>query len=219
MMSSNTLTRAIGGQATLISSTVSDIFATLTVEKIHLRHIIIDDLNYAVLSYLESYSSILERLEMIRIYCMSAEESDALAEHFYSSVLPKHAKTIQVLKIQPTFEGEWCYSPQVAAALSQCQRLASLTIVLPPTVPIKPSHSSDPSDGPYNFDHMFTSMADLALKLPHLKEVNLKSAMLELDRNAPAYSSMHYDCVRSAIASSLERFKHGNNTSAIQFTL
>jgi hypothetical protein len=182
---------SVPDRRTQTNSTVSDIFAVLTLEKIHLRHIVVENIGEAVLSYLESYSSILERLEMIPSRYMSAEKSNALVERFYSSALPKHAETIQVLKIQPTFdlEGEWCYSPQVAAALSQCQSLASLTIMLPSNILAQPSLSSDPSDGPYNFDHIFTSIAELSLRLPRLRDVNLESENPELYRDAPTLTS------------------------------
>jgi hypothetical protein len=124
------------------SSTVSDIFAALTLEKIHLRHIVVDIINDAVLPISNHTLPYLDGWKCLAFTPKVPTNPMLLLSAFKYSCA---SQARQVLKMQPTLEGERCYSPQVVAALSQCQRLASLTIVLPSMVPAKPSRSSGPS--------------------------------------------------------------------------
>jgi hypothetical protein len=133
------------------SSSVSDAFAVLNRENIHLRGIVINEVNSTILSYLESYSGLLQHLV---IDTNGAEETDALAERFFSSVLPRHVASIIVLGICPCLEGKWCYDNRAAAVLLQCKRLSSLTIVLPSST-LDESFPSWPVRKPItNFDDM-----------------------------------------------------------------
>jgi hypothetical protein len=126
-------------------STITDIFTTLTRERIHLRGIIVTDLCKAVIDYLGSYSGILEQLEATHFDFASTTESDALAEQFYTFVLPQHASVIRVLYILPIFEGGWCCNDQALTALSECIMLKSLCITFPSMVDT-PMLSDDDGD-------------------------------------------------------------------------
>jgi len=72
-----------------VTSTPYDVYTTLTRERLHLRYLVMQDVHTAVLDYLESYSGLLERLEVYSIGFREAKELDALAERFYKTVLPK----------------------------------------------------------------------------------------------------------------------------------
>ena len=112
---------------------VTDILAALHLEKIYLKQLVINTMpNDAILDYLGSFSG-LEKLELSYFPSGSADESGALARRFYRSVLPKHVKSIQVLKIQPCYEGCWCYNPEHVSILSQCSKLRSLSVCVPST--------------------------------------------------------------------------------------
>jgi hypothetical protein len=111
-------------------STTSEIYAKLKMEKIHLKRVVSGEANDAILDYLGSYSG-LEALELGLFYFGAKEESDALSDRFYKSVLPKHFDTIRELKIQPSYEGGWCYDADfVSVLLAQCKKLRSLSVTL-----------------------------------------------------------------------------------------
>ena len=108
----------------------ADICAILKQEGIYLKHLVVNDVG--VFDYLCSYSG-LETLELCHMNFNSIEESNTSALTFYKSVLPQHVHSLQVLKIQPKQEGQWCFNPDddfQFVALSQCNKLRSLTVAL-----------------------------------------------------------------------------------------
>jgi hypothetical protein len=84
------------------SSTITDIYAILNREKIHLKNVLthVDDV---ILDYLSSYSG-LEALELFFSDYDNTGKSDALSYRFYKSVLAKHADSIQYLEIRQSYE-------------------------------------------------------------------------------------------------------------------
>jgi hypothetical protein len=123
----------------------TNIYAMLKREKIYLKQLAVNVMDDIIFEYLCSYSG-LEILDLCFIYFNSAEVSDAFANRFYKSVLPKHVDSIQVLKIRPGHEGRWCYNPEdasQAAVLSQCNKLRILSVALSST-PIQ--MHSEPND-------------------------------------------------------------------------
>ena len=126
-------------------STISEIFATLNRERIHLRGVSVDDLCSAVIDYLGSYSDRLENFQVPYFYSDNAVQSNALAERFYTSILPMHANAIRVFCIRSTSEGGWCFNDQSMSAMLQCKRLTSITVVLD-------SASCHRGGGEVNFD-------------------------------------------------------------------
>jgi hypothetical protein len=108
----------------------SDICAILKQEGIHLNHIIVSDVG--VFDYLCSYSG-LETLDLCSMSFNTVEESNTSARTFFKSVLPQLVHSLQVLKIQPKHEGQWCYDPEdvyQSVVFSQCNKLRSLSVAL-----------------------------------------------------------------------------------------
>ena len=108
----------------------SDICAILKQEDIYLKHIVVSDVG--VFDYLCSYSG-LETLDLCSMSFNTAEESNTSARTFYKSVLPHLAHSLEVLKIQPKHEGQWCFNPEddsQSDVLYQCRNLRSLTVSL-----------------------------------------------------------------------------------------
>ena len=108
----------------------ADICAILKQEGIYLKHLAVNDVG--VFDYLCSYSD-LETLDLRSMNFDSIEESNTSACTFYKSVLPQLVHSLQVLKIQPKQEGRWCFDPDddfQSVALSQCNKLQSLTVSL-----------------------------------------------------------------------------------------
>jgi hypothetical protein len=111
-------------------SFISDICAKLNREEIHLKHVVVNNVDDVVLDYLQSYSG-LETLQVSSTGSSTAAQSDSLAYRFYHSVLPKHVNSIQVLELHPSYEGGWCYNlDDVFVVLAQCNKLRSLSIAL-----------------------------------------------------------------------------------------
>jgi hypothetical protein len=129
--------------------TITEIYAALNREKVHLKQVVLHGLvDDAVLDYLDSYSG-LEVLELRTMY----SKDDALGHRFYTSVLPKHVDSIQVLKIRPCYEGRWCCNVDDVSVLSQCNKLRSLTVALDSTPDVVRNQLSilDSSDSPREY--------------------------------------------------------------------
>ena len=112
------------------ASSTSDICAILKQEGIFLKHLIVSDVG--VFDYLCSYSG-LETLDLCSMSFDSIEESNASARTFFKSVLPQFVLSLQVLKIQPKHEGQWCFDPDdvhQSVVFSQCNKLRSLSVAL-----------------------------------------------------------------------------------------
>ena len=112
------------------ASSISDICATLKQEGIYPKHLFVSDVG--VFDYLCSYSG-LETLDLCSMDFTTIEESNTAARTFYKSVLPQLVHSLQVLKIQPQQEGQWCFNPEddfQSVALSQCNKLRSLSVAL-----------------------------------------------------------------------------------------
>ena len=111
-------------------SSTSDICAILKQEGIYLKHIVVSDVG--VFDYLCSYSG-LETLDLCSMSFSTIEESNASACTFFKFVLPQLVHSLQVLKIQPQFEGPWCFDPEdvfQSVVFSQCNKLRSLSVAL-----------------------------------------------------------------------------------------
>ena len=112
-------------------STLTDIFVTLARERIHLRGLIVhEQCNTAIVKYIGSYSGMLEHLEISHFSPDNFAESHALAELFYTFALPKHASTMQRLRILHDCNHEWNRHSESMFAISQCKKLLSLEVKL-----------------------------------------------------------------------------------------
>ena len=83
-------------------------------------------------SYLISYVEELQTLEIRNIMIDCQEQEDKAGYRFWHEIVPHHQSSLKVLCIYPWFEGEWCYGPEAAAALSQC--VCCCAILLLPAV-------------------------------------------------------------------------------------
>ena len=109
----------------------SDICAILKQEDVYLKHVVVSDV-VGVFDYLCSYSG-LETLDLYSMSFSSVKESNTFARTFYEFVLPQLVHSLQVLKIRPKEEGQWCFNPEdvfQSIALSQCNKLRSLSVAL-----------------------------------------------------------------------------------------
>jgi hypothetical protein len=115
------------------SSTITDIYATLNREKVHLKQVVLMHVDDVILDYLSSYSG-LEALELFFSDYDDAGKSDALSYRFYKSVLTEHLDSIQHLEIRQRFDGKWCYNVDNASVvLARCKKLKALYVSLAST--------------------------------------------------------------------------------------
>lgn len=79
-------------------------------------------------SYLISYVGELQTLEIRNIIIDCQDQEDKAGYRFWHEIVPHHQSSLKVLCIYTWYEGEWCYGPETAAALSQCLSLRNLSI-------------------------------------------------------------------------------------------
>jgi len=156
------------------STSTSDTFAILKKEGILLKHVVVSDVG--IFDYLCSYSG-LETLDLCSMTFESVEESNTFARTFYKCVLPQLVHSLQVLKIQPEYEGRWCFNPEddfQSVALFQCNKLRSLSVALNSTSFLRSInfHSRDCALHQFkdNLDDEISSLINLSLSLPALSE-------------------------------------------------
>ena len=133
----------------------SDICAILKQEDIYLKHVVVSDV-VGVFDYLCSYSG-LETLDLYSMSFNTVKESNTFAHTFYEFVLPQLAHSLQVLKIRPNEEGQWCFNPEHVFALSQCNKLRSLSVALNSTSIIQ---SVNYLDGVLHLHHFKDNLDD-----------------------------------------------------------
>lgn len=171
--------RNLGASSTLTSESqervysTSDICAILKRENIYLKQVVVSDVG--VFDYICSYSG-LETLDLCSISFNNVEESNIFARQFYKSVLPHLVGSLQVLKIQPKREGQWCYNPEAvnqSVALSLCNKLRSLSIAFNSSSFIQSISHLDRVLHRYkdNLDDSVSSLINLSLSLPSLSEL------------------------------------------------
>ncbi|GFF27438.1 hypothetical protein IFM61606_09957 [Aspergillus udagawae] len=80
-----------------------------------------------MLQYLLSYNG-LQKLEITHLQMDHQHEEDKLAETFWEKIVPHVRSTLATLAITTSYEGNLCYGPSAAAALSQCSFLKNLTL-------------------------------------------------------------------------------------------
>jgi hypothetical protein len=78
--------------------------------------------------YLLSYNG-LQKLEITHLQMDHQHEEDKLAETFWEKIVPHVRATLATLAITTSYEGNLCYGPSAAAALSQCSFLKNLNFI------------------------------------------------------------------------------------------
>ncbi|RHZ51792.1 uncharacterized protein CDV56_103812 [Aspergillus thermomutatus] len=77
--------------------------------------------------YLLTYTG-LHKLEIIGLQMDQQQEEDELEETFWGKIVPHVRGTLATLAFTSIYEGNWCYGPSAAAALSQCASIKDLTV-------------------------------------------------------------------------------------------
>lgn len=109
----------------------AELFTTLEEMGVKLSQLSVSGMETAVeemFSYLISYVGELQTLEIRNIMIDCQDQEDKAGYRFWHEIVPHHQSSLKVLRIYPWFEGEWCYGPEAAAALSQCLSLLNLSI-------------------------------------------------------------------------------------------
>ena len=104
-------------------------YKTLAYERTFLSRIVIDDVFPTFLDYLSLYSGILTEISILYLYKpVPWEDLDQLAVRFYTSILPKHIDSLEILDISPMFTCKWCFHPKEYLLFSQAKHLRSLSV-------------------------------------------------------------------------------------------
>ncbi|KAF5352308.1 hypothetical protein D9758_011963 [Tetrapyrgos nigripes] len=106
---------------------LKSLFSGLTAKQIHLRRLVLDDVNGSLLDYIESYSG-LEVLSLAGPHWYSQPEHDDMADRFYRQILWLHHNTLQRLEIHPAFEGRWCFGENDSWSIERCRNLRHLSV-------------------------------------------------------------------------------------------
>ncbi|KAF8872544.1 hypothetical protein BD779DRAFT_1679656 [Infundibulicybe gibba] len=137
------------------SSSMGDIWKAFEQEAIHIRSVAapVDD---SLLGYLETTNDI-ERLALL------GADIDALAQRFFTHILPRYAKTLVSLDILASYEGLWCFGTHNISVLHQCTKLVELSV-------------SVNAYGPASVANTVTQIINMTAALPNLCQLGLLSA-------------------------------------------
>lgn len=114
----------IGGS---LSGPTHGIWKLLCGSGINLKHIDVDKVDGTMLDYLTSSSG----METLRITSWSESEdgfSEDLAYRFFTSILPRHSKSLRSLSILVPSSNPWCFRAGYSNSLSPCKALDSLSL-------------------------------------------------------------------------------------------
>ncbi|KAF9038071.1 hypothetical protein BJ165DRAFT_1408002 [Panaeolus papilionaceus] len=161
------------------SSTPTEIFEALRESSIRISSLSTDAVCPSLLTYLSSYSG-LKKLVLTGADGPSGtkEESERLAETFYVEALPLHRNTLEVLVIEPRFEGGWCFNSRNKETIGELKNLKSLKLAvrgaevgIPATSPPHEARGRDrgkPKDAVRN-------LLDTTTTLPSLTHLTISS--------------------------------------------
>ncbi|KAF9038046.1 hypothetical protein BJ165DRAFT_1531939 [Panaeolus papilionaceus] len=179
-------------RVTPYSSTPSEIFESLRESSIRISSLSTDAVCPSLLTYLSSYSG-LKKLVLTGADGPSGtkEESERLAETFYVEVLPLHRNTLEVLVIEPRFEGGWCFNSRNKETIGELKNLKSLKLAvrgaevgIPATSPPREVRGRDrgkPKDAVWN-------LLDTTTTLPSLTHLTISSTESDVSRYSSAAS-------------------------------
>ncbi|KAF8649404.1 hypothetical protein AX16_005845 [Volvariella volvacea WC 439] len=105
------------------------IWRALQREKIHLKSITTDVVEYALMDYLASYVGVQE-LHFAYVVSFRRISAYGTSERFWTECLPLHVKSLQSLTIRPGLECRWCYDERCAPILAKCTQLRELSLCL-----------------------------------------------------------------------------------------
>ncbi|KAL0952024.1 hypothetical protein HGRIS_008671 [Hohenbuehelia grisea] len=113
-----------------IRSSHDTLLAGLEAENIHLRHLTIDSVSTALISYLTSYRGLTSLTILGALASGHLVNTNLLADQFHSQVLPRHALTLTQLSIKAKLGTRWCFGEHNADAFAQCVTLQDLKVTL-----------------------------------------------------------------------------------------
>jgi hypothetical protein len=99
--------------------------------KIHLRDISTGNVTSDLLAYLASYSG-LEKLTFWGLSSKNQVQADDLADAFFTTVLPRHAKSLLELSCPAHYECRWSFGAHNVDALSALHNLRNLRVSINP---------------------------------------------------------------------------------------
>ncbi|KAF8149739.1 hypothetical protein K438DRAFT_1866336 [Mycena galopus ATCC 62051] len=134
--------------------------------QIHLKDISTGKVTPDLLAYLASYSGV-EKLKFWGLSGGSRIQADGLADTFWTTVLPKHAKSLLELSCPAYYECHWSFGTHNVDALSALQNMKNLNVSMNP-------------DEPVDAAHLLLRTVDL---LPHLQCLTIDSADPDSLRN------------------------------------
>ena len=113
----------------------AELFTTLEEIGVELSQLSVSGMEAAMdemFSYLLSCAAghRLQTLEIRNIMMDCQNQEESAGRRFWNEIVPHHCSSLRVLSIQPCYEGEWCYGPEVAAAIRQFSSLRNLTVAV-----------------------------------------------------------------------------------------
>ncbi|KAG7441931.1 uncharacterized protein BT62DRAFT_460014 [Guyanagaster necrorhizus] len=163
-----------------IANVPEQLWTALRTENIFLHHISVVMINDALVEYLGSYSGI-----MTLSLTPTQPDSDARAQRFWKTVLPKHVRTMKELFVHPNTAGEWCLNDGALRILTQCKNLEILRVIVDQDrVDVK---------GP---DNIITRLLECLRPWEHLQSLSILSAHNPNDFGGSALLPSYRICQR-----------------------
>lgn len=141
---------------------------SLEVAGIYLRTLHVSKFERCIAHYTLSYSG-LEELDLAWVGQRMEEDlvlEDEISNHFYHSVVPKHAGSLKTLQIKGTCVGPWCVTQSNMKAITKCSGLRRLAILY-----FFPRDAGSVSSQSFSMSDLFRT---LAKELPGLHELLLQ---------------------------------------------
>ncbi|KAF7344165.1 hypothetical protein MVEN_01706700 [Mycena venus] len=134
--------------------------------QIHLRDISTGNVTSDLLAYLASYSGV-EKLSFWGLSQKNQIQADDLADTFFTTVLPRHAKSLLELACPASYECRWSFGTHNVDALSALHNVRNLDVSINPNEPVIAAE-------------LLVRTVDL---LPHLQRLQIYSADPDSLRN------------------------------------
>jgi hypothetical protein len=103
------------------------IWRVLLREGVILQELTVDVVHEDLVKFFLSYSG-LRQLHIVNF--TRFDDAKDVAEMFFSLALPAHSDTLRSLKVEPVYEGHWCFSEYNAKTISECRKLSTLSVAL-----------------------------------------------------------------------------------------
>ncbi|KAF8886378.1 hypothetical protein BD779DRAFT_627981 [Infundibulicybe gibba] len=136
----------------------------------------------------------------IKKICLLRADTDALANRFFTQVVPRHSETLVTLSISADFEGLWCFGKHNVDILLKCTQLSELSIAV--------GTSTANGKMEVTMDGIVSRIMGMATQMPNLCRLQLFSAAPEMLRNAGSGNSAtwHDESTREALCKSITSF-------------